>query len=31
MWAHDELFAARKAGDQASIDCAEKAFNALLA
>jgi hypothetical protein len=31
MWAHDELFAARKAGNQASIDRAEKTFNALLA
>ena len=31
MWAHDELFAARRAGDQASIDRAEETFNALLA
>ena len=31
MWAHDELFAARKEGDQASINRAEKTLNALLA
>jgi len=31
MWAHDELFAARKAGHQNSIDRAETTFNAFLA